>query len=289
MTPLLLLVLLSTLWGASYSLIRLTVATLPPLTAMAGRTSIAAALLLAWMAGRGLRLPRGPAVWRRLALQGLLNGVLPFTLLAWAQQEVEASLAAILNACAPLMTFLWLAQRGREAVGARKLLGVLVGLAGTALLLGADALHVVTQRFASEAAIVLATACYAAAAVHGRKFDALPPVVPAAGSLACAALVLVPACLLVDRPWTLSASASSLAALLALAVFCTALALVLYFHLLATVGSVGTSAQAYLRVPIGVAIGVVFLGERLAPAAWLGLVGVVLGVAAMTIPAQRTR
>jgi drug/metabolite transporter (DMT)-like permease len=286
LTPLLLL-LLSTLWGASYSLIRISVATLPPLTAMAVRTSVAAALLLALMAGRALRLPRQAAVWRRLAFQAVLNSVLPFTLLAWAQQEVEASVAAILNSCAPLMTFLWLARTGREPAGARKSLGVLVGLAGTALVLGVDALHGVPQRFASEAAILLATACYAAAAVHGRNFDALPPIVPAAGSLACAALVLVPAALVVDRPWTLSPSFASVGALLALAVFCTALALVLYFHLLATLGSVGTSAQAYLRVPIGVAIGVMFLGERLAPFAWLGLAGVVRGVAAMTLPPRR--
>ena len=79
------------------------------------------------------------------------------------------------------------------------------------------------------------------------------------------------------------------AALLALAAFSTALAFVIYFRLIQTLGSVGTTSQAYLRVPIGVALGVLFLGERLSPTAWTGLACVVIGVAAMTIPARKAR
>jgi drug/metabolite transporter (DMT)-like permease len=110
---------------------------------------------------------------------------------------------------------------------------------------------------------------------------------PAAGSLLCGAAILVPVSLMVDRPWTLAPSASSILALLALAVFSTAFAFVIYFRLIQTLGSVGTTAQAYLRVPIGVALGVVFLGESLSPTVWIGLGGVVIGVAAMTIPARK--
>jgi drug/metabolite transporter (DMT)-like permease len=91
----------------------------------------------------------------------------------------------------------------------------------------------------------------------------------------------------VDQPWTLSPSANSLSALLALAVFSTALAFVIYFRLVQTLGSVGTTAQAYLRVPIGVALGVAFLGEKLTPTALIGLGCVVIGVAAMTLPARK--
>jgi drug/metabolite transporter (DMT)-like permease len=99
--------------------------------------------------------------------------------------------------------------------------------------------------------------------------------------------LLMPASLLVDHPWTLHPSASSLAALLALAVFSTAAAFVIYFRLIKTLGSVAITSVAYLRVPIGVAIGMVFLGESLAPTAWAGLACVVAGVAAMTLPARR--
>jgi drug/metabolite transporter (DMT)-like permease len=110
---------------------------------------------------------------------------------------------------------------------------------------------------------------------------------PAAGSLVCGAAILIPLSVVVDRPWTLSPSTASIVALLCLSILSTALAFVIYFRLVHTLGSVGTTAQAYLRVPIGVAIGVLFLGERLASTAWVGLACVIAGVAAMTLPARR--
>jgi len=90
----------------------------------------------------------------------------------------------------------------------------------------------------------------------------------------------------VDRPWTLAPSSRSIVALLCLAVFSTALALTIYFRLIRTLGSLGTTSQAYLRVPIGVTIGIVFLGEPLAPTTLIGLVCVSAGVAAMIVPAR---
>jgi drug/metabolite transporter (DMT)-like permease len=139
----------------------------------------------------------------------------------------------------------------------------------------------------AQLAIVVATVCYAGAAIFGRSFKGLDPIMPAAGSLLSGAAILVPVSLLVDRPWTLAPSAQSIAALLGLSVISTALAFVIYFRLVHTLGSVGTTAQAYLRVPIGVAIGIVFLGETLTSTAWAGLVCVIIGVAAMTIPARK--
>ena len=101
--------------------------------------------------------------------------------------------------------------------------------------------------------------------------------------------MLLPASLMVDRPWTLAPSTASLVALGGLAVFSTALAFVIYFRLLRTLGAIGVTAQAYLRVPIGVGIGVAVLDESLAPTAWLGFLFVVLGVAAMTLQPRRGR
>jgi drug/metabolite transporter (DMT)-like permease len=105
--------------------------------------------------------------------------------------------------------------------------------------------------------------------------------------LLCGTAVLIPLGLLVEQPWTASPSASSVWALLGLAVFSTAAAFVVYFRLIQTLGSVGTTSQAYLRVPIGVALSVTFLGERLSSTTWIGLACVVAGVAAMTIPSRR--
>jgi len=143
------------------------------------------------------------------------------------------------------------------------------------------------ERLAAEIATVVATICYAGGAIFSRGFKGLDPMAPAAGSLLCGAAILVPLSLVMDRPWTLAPSMTSLLALLALAVFSTALAFVIYFRLVQALGSVGTTAQAYLRVPIGVALGVAFLGEKLTPTAWIGLGCVVIGVAAMTLPARR--
>jgi drug/metabolite transporter (DMT)-like permease len=150
-----------------------------------------------------------------------------------------------------------------------------------------EALGCLGQQLIAQIVAVLAAICYAGAAIFGRGFKGLDPMAPAAGSLLCGAAILIPLSLVVDKPWTLAPSASSMLALLVLAVFSTALAFVIYFRLVQTLGSVGTTAQAYLRVPIGVAVGVVFLGESLTATAWIGLGCVVLGVAAMTIPARR--
>jgi drug/metabolite transporter (DMT)-like permease len=250
---------------------------------------IAGTLLFAAMQWRGIAMPRDAATWRAFALQALLNSVVPFTLIAWGQQVVEAGLATILNSTAPIFTFLltWGLTR-HEPATARKLVGVVAGLAGVALIVGVQALSGVGQELWSQLAIVAATVCYAGAAIFGRSFSGHAPIVPAAGSMLCGAAMLVPLSLLVDRPWTLSPSAASLAALAGLSVFSTALAFLIYFRLINTLGSVGTTAQAYLRVPIGVAIGVAFLGESLSPTAWAGLVCVVLGVAAMTLPARKS-
>src|SRR6201991_4319174 len=284
-----LLALLATLWGASYTFIKLGVATIPPITLIAARTLIAGLLLLIIMRWRGLSLPMDAASWRRFLFQACLNSVIPFTLIAWAERSLDAGLATILNSTAPVYTFLLtFAVTGHEPASLRKLFGVLAGLAGTCLIVGVQALGGLGEQFVAQIAVVVATICYAGAAIFSRGFKGLDPMAPAAGSLLCGAAILVPLSLAIDRPWTLAPSASSILALLSLSVFSTALAFVIYFRLIQTLGSVGTTAQAYLRVPIGVALGVVFLGETLSSTAFIGLICVIVGIAAMTIPSRKT-
>lgn len=283
-----LLGLLATLWGASYSFIKVGVETIPPVTFIAARTLIAGALLLAIMRARRLALPRDSATWRRFLVQACLNSVVPFTLIAWAEQTVDAGLATILNSTSPIFAFLLAAAIvRREPAVARKLIGVAAGLIGIGLIVGLEALGGLGRDLIAQLAIVAATICYAGAAIFGRGFKGLDPLVPAAGSMLCGAAILIPASLVIDRPWQLAPSSESILALLALSVFSTALAFAIYFRLIHTLGSVGTTSQAYLRVPIGVASGVLFLGETLTATAWIGLVCVVAGVAAMTIPKRR--
>ncbi|MBW9056244.1 DMT family transporter [Rhizobium mesosinicum] len=283
-----LLLVLSTLWGASYTFIKIGVETIPPVTLVAARTLIAGLLLFAVIRWRGLKLPRDRQTWTYFLVQACLNSVLPFTLIAWAERMTDAGLAAILNSTTPIFAFLITALITRhEALTGRKLFGVTAGLIGTALIMGVGALASIGQALSAQLAIVAATVSYAGAAVFGRNFRGLDPIMPAAGSLLSGAVILIPTSIAVDHPWTLSPSLYSILALLALAVFSTALAFVIYFRLVQTLGSVGATAQAYLRVPIAVAIGMLFLGETLSSTAGLGLACVMAGVIAMTLPPRK--
>lgn len=283
-----LLAVLATLWGASYTFIRVGVETIPPITFIAARTLIAGGLLLAIIRLRGLALPRDPAMWKRFFIQACINSVVPFTLIAWAELTVNAGLATILNSTTPIFAFLLTVLITRhEAVTTRKVFGVAAGVVGISLIIGLEAFNGIGKELVAQLAIVAATISYAAAAIFGKGFKNLDPMMPAAGSMLCGAVILIPVSLVVDRPWTLAPSAHSLLALLGLAVFSTALAFVIYFRLINTLGTVGTTSQAYLRVPIGVGIGVLFLGESLSSTAWIGLICVIAGVAAMTLPARR--
>ncbi|WP_313618065.1 EamA family transporter [Agrobacterium sp.] len=283
-----LLAVLATLWGASYTFIKAGVETIPPITLIAARTLIAGLVLLAVLYLRGVRLPTDKAVWKRFVIQACLNSAVPFTLIAWAEQSIDAGLAVILNSTTPIFTLLLTAFVTRhESVTGRKLFGIMVGMAGTCLIIGVQALTGLGQALWAQLAVIFATICYAGAAIFGKGFKGFDPMIPATGSLISGAAILVPISLVVDQPWTLQPSMSSLLALLGLSVFSTALAFIIYFRLMQTLGSVGATSQAYLRVPVGVVIGMIFLGEMPDASAWAGMLCVLVGVIAMTLPARQ--
>jgi len=284
-----LLAALATLWAGSYTFIKIGVETIPPITLIAARTLIAGSILALIMHLRGIRLPRDRETWRNFTIQACLNSVLPFTLIAWAETSIDAGLAVILNSMTPVFTFLiTLLWSRHEATTLRKFIGVASGLAGTCVIVGSQAFAHVGQELLAQLAVVLATICYGGAAIFGRTFKGLDPIAPATGSLLSGAAILIPVSLLADRPWSLAPSGASVMALVGLAVFSTALAFAIYFRLIHTLGSVGVTAQAYLRAPIGIAIGAYFLGESLSPWAWVGLMFIMAGVAFMTA-APRSR
>ena len=139
---LVLLLVLSTLWGASYTFIKVGVQTIPPVTLIAARTFIAGMILIAIIQWRGLTLPKDATTWRRFLFQACLNSVVPFTLIAWAQQTIDAALATILNSTSPIFAFLLTVLVTRhEAVAARKLFGVSAGIVGICLIIGVQALN----------------------------------------------------------------------------------------------------------------------------------------------------
>ena len=206
-TELALLVALATLWGASYTFIRIGVATIPPITLIAGRTAIAGLLLLVIMRARGVKMPTDAATWRRFLFQAGLNSVIPWTMVAWGERTVDAGLATILNSTAPIFTFfLTLLVTRHEAVTSRKLIGVVAGMVGICLIVGVQALAGFGEQLTAQIVTLLATVCYAGAAIFGRGFKGLDPMAPAAGSLMCGAAILIPLSLVFEQPWTLTPS-----------------------------------------------------------------------------------
>jgi len=283
-----LLGLLALLWGSSYLFIKVAVATIPPVTLIAGRVTIAGLFLLGVMWGQGARLPADRRTWRLLLTQAFFTSIGPWTLVAWGQQYVDSSLAGVLNSTSPIFVFLITVLVTRhEVVSGRKLAGALLGIAGVVLIVGVDALRGLGQAVVAQLAVLFAALLYGVAAIHGKRFAHISPTVTAAGTMLCAAAILVPLSVLVERPWTLNPSMMSLLAAGALAIFCTGGALLLYFRLLRTLGSMGVASQAYLRAGVSVMLGVIVLGEHVTVVIGLGLLATILGVAAINLPARR--
>jgi drug/metabolite transporter (DMT)-like permease len=276
---------LAFLWGTSYIFIKIALTDIPPVTLIAVRVVIAALVLSSLVAFLGQRWPRGPSRWARLMIQAFCNSIGAWTILAWGQQHVDAALASVLNSTSPIFAvLLTLALSGRRAVPALQGAGVVIGILGVVLVVGPDALGGLGQGLAGQLACLVGAALYAVAAIHGRYFADLPPIVTAAATMACASLVLVPAALVVDRPRTLSPGAEAVSAALALGLFSTALAMVIYFRLVRTLGSIGVASQSYLRAGVGVVLGVTFLGEVLSIHVLLGILTALAGVVLINLP-----
>lgn len=275
-----LLGLLALLWGSSYLFISVAVAEIPPLTLISIRIGVAAVFLLLMLRLQGARLPRDGRTWRLLAIQSTLNASVAWTLLAWGQQHIDSGVAAVLNSTSPLFVFvLTVAVTRHEAMTPIKLIGALLGFAGVALIVGGEALSGLGENVAGQLAALASAALYAGAAVHGRRLAHLAPTVTAAGAMLCAFIVVAPAALIVDQPWTLAPSGGALAAAGVLGLFCTGVTLMIYFRLIRTLGSLGVASQAYLRAGLGVLLGVIFLGEQPTPTILMGLAAALIGVA----------
>lgn len=281
--------LLACLWGSSYPLLKVALETIPPLTVVALRATLGGLILLALLRHRMSEL-RDVArdSPRALAIQSVFTCIVPWLLIAAAMRSLDASLAAILNSLSPIFIFLITALITRhEPVTARKGVGVALGIAGVLVIVGIDALSGVGEQTVGELLAIAGALSYAIAGVIGVRFAKVSPLVPAAGSTLLAALVITPVALALEKSWTANPSFASLAAIAVGAVISTALAQVVYFRLLATVGSIAMSSQAYLRIVVGVGLSMAFLGETPKPQAWVGLGLVVAGVIAMTLPARR--
>lgn len=283
-----LLFALSAFWGASFLFIKVAVQSVPPLTVVAGRLLLAAALLAVFVHLRGARLPASLRAWRSFAVIGIAGNVLPFALINWGEIRIESGLAAILIGTMPIFTVLIAHRFTRdERLTRDKLAGIALGFAGLAVLVGPGALAGLGGDIAAELAVCAAAASYAATAVYSRRLARVSPEVAAAGSIIAGAAIALPLSLAFDRPWALAPSGQALAAIAALAVLSTALAAVIFFHLLASAGATFTALSNYLIPPSGLLWGVLFLAERPSLNALLALAMILAAVAVVGHGAPR--
>jgi drug/metabolite transporter (DMT)-like permease len=214
---------------------------------------------------------------------GLLNNVVPFSLIFWGQTQIASGLASILNATTPLFTVLVAhAATDDEKLTPARVLGVLTGMAGVAIMVGPGAFAGGGGATLAKIAVLGAAISYAFAAVWGRRFRGLPPVITAAGQLTASALVMVPVAILADRPWTLAMpSGRVVVALLALALVSTAAGYIVYFALLARAGATNVLLVTLLIPPSALLLGALFLAEHIEPRDLAGLACIAAGLAAI--------
>ncbi len=256
------LVLLSLLWGGAYFFAGVAVRELPPLTVVLARVFLAviALLPLFWYARH--RMPGSFSEWLPFLGMGILNNVIPFGLIFFGQTYITVGLSSIINAMTPLFTVLVMFGFGQERLTVNRVIGVLLGLAGVAVLRGVDGPVDTTQTLG----IVLclgAALSYGFAALWGRKFLAgVAPVKSATCQLLCSTAVMAVLVSIIDQPWRLDApSANTIWALVILAVFGTALAYIVFFKILVRAGPSNVMLVTLLIPVTAMILGNLFLDE----------------------------
>ena len=277
------LLALACLWSGVFFLIKLALDDLRPCTVVALRLGIGALILRLVVLASGARMPTSLRTWGAFAGMGALNNFLPFCLIAWGQTQIGSGLAAILNATTPLFTVLlahiWTRD---ERMTPNCLGGVLLGVAGVIVMLGPGALRGLTTNVLAQLAILGAAVLYACAGIFGRRFRALPPMVTATGQVTAGAIMVLPFALVVDQPWTHPMPhVAACGAVLAAAVFCTALAYALYFRILATAGATNLLLVTLLMPAGAVLLGMGLLGEDLHAGEIVGMLLIALGLLAI--------
>ena len=276
------LLTLSVVWGGSFFFNEIAVRQLPVFTVVVCRVALAAVILLAVLRLTGQRLPRGSTVWAAFFGMGMLNNVIPFSLIVAGQQHVASGVASILNAATPLFGVIFahlLTQDEKLTRG--KLAGVVVGFLGVAVMIGPDAISGLGGHLGAQMMILAGAASYAFAGIFGRRFKAMgvSPMATATGQVIASSVILLPLVLMIDRPWTLPAPGwDAIAALIGVAAISTAFAYFLYFRILATAGATNLLLVTFLIPISAILLGTAFLSEALLPRQMAGMALIGLGL-----------
>jgi len=278
-----LLILLSVLWGGSFFFAEIALVELRPFSVVFGRVVLAAATLLLLVRLTGGRMPRDPRLWGAFFVMGTVNNFIPFSLIVWGQTQITSGLASILNATTPVFTVIMAHFFTRdEKLTANRFAGVILGIAGVVVMIGPAALAGLGANVLAQLAVVGAAVSYGVAGVYGRRFAGTPPLVTAAGQVTASSVLMFPVMLIADRPWTLAMpAAETWAAVLGIALVSTAAAYVIFFRILATAGATNIMLVTLLVPVSAILLGVLVLGETLAPLHIAGMVLIGLGLLAI--------
>ena len=274
------LVLLATVWGTSFAAIKIGVETISPISLATARILIAAVVLYGFLLVRGLSLPRGLRTWNHCFWIGVFGNALPFTLIGWGEVRIDSGLAAILMAVMPLATLV-LAHvfTTDERMNGRRVIGILLGLAGVVVLIGADALARLGDDVWRQLAVAGGAVCYAIATIITRRMPPSDPTERSAAVMICASLQMMPFAVLLENPLAVVPSADSLVALAYLGIIATAVSAIVYFALIDARGATFFSYINYLIPIVGVAWGLAFLDEKLSLQSIAALCLILAGIA----------
>lgn len=274
------LLALATVWGGSFFFAEIALTEVPPLTITLHRVVWAVPILLVVVRLLGLRLPRAPRVWGAYLVMGALNNAIPFSLIFWAQVELQSGLASILNGTTAVFGAVVAGLLLRdEPLLPRKIVGALLGLMGVAAIMGPDLLRGVDLRNLAQMAVLGAALSYALASVWAKRALAgQAPQMNALGMLMGSSLLMLPLALWVDGVPRFDLSGHVWVALVSVAALSTALAYLLYFAILRRAGAANLMLVTLMIPPFAAGLGAVFLGERLGAEAWTGFGLIALGL-----------
>ncbi|WP_425351295.1 DMT family transporter [Kumtagia ephedrae] len=274
------LVLLGAIWGGSFFFARVAVAEIPPLTLVLFRVALAAIALHVYLAARGLSFRLALPYAAGFFLLALLNNVIPFSLIFAGQTELGAGLASVLNATTPFWTALLAnSLTTDEKLTWNKVAGILLGIAGTAIMIGPGLVAGLGGPVWAKFALVGASVSYAFALMVAKRFKGVPPTVVATAQLTASTVIMLPVVLAVSGDEDLfSAGGHVWAAVAGLALVSTAFAYILYFRLIADAGATNASLVTLIVPVSAILLGTAFLGERLEPVEILGMAVIAAGL-----------
>lgn len=276
-----LLLVLGAIWGGSFFFARVAVQEIPPLVLVLLRVAIAAIALQIYLSATGISFkPVLERIGPFFAL-ALLNNVIPFSLIFAGQTQMGAGLASVLNATTPMWTLIIASMlTADEKLTVNKSIGIVLGIAGTAVMIGPGAIAGLGGPVWAKLALVGAALSYAFALVLARKkFVGVPAPVVASGQLSAATIIMIPVVATLYSPTiVMTASSHVWAAILALALVSTAFAYILYFRILASAGATNASLVTLIVPVSAILLGVIFLGEALETFEMMGMVLIGLGL-----------